>query len=153
MRKIYRVLRDLRSQEHHLLRVVDESGEDYLYPENFFAPVSLSKPVERAQYLKKFKPDFWRKPTSERVQRASFQLSDEAASLFLVTKPGRGDVKELDLLTEARIRDASLHEVNALCNDKIRSIVRDICACTDNGYGASKVMGEHVDVEMSTFVI
>ena len=48
LRKIYRVLRDLRSQEHHLLRVVDESGEDYLYPENFFAPVRLSKPVERA---------------------------------------------------------------------------------------------------------
>ncbi len=40
-RKIYRVLRDLRSEEHRLLRIVDESGEDYLYPKNFFAAVRL----------------------------------------------------------------------------------------------------------------
>jgi len=28
-------------EKHHQVRVIDESGEDYLYPEKFFAPVRL----------------------------------------------------------------------------------------------------------------
>ncbi|PYV19914.1 MAG: hypothetical protein DMG21_00345 [Acidobacteria bacterium] len=48
LRKIYSVLPDLRSEKHGLLRVVDESGEDYLYPREFFATVKVSKPVEQA---------------------------------------------------------------------------------------------------------
>ncbi len=48
LRKIYQILPDAQSEKHRLLRVVDESGEGYLYPETFFAPVRVSKPVERA---------------------------------------------------------------------------------------------------------
>jgi len=33
---------------HHLLRVIDESGEDYLYPQNFFLPIELPEAVEKA---------------------------------------------------------------------------------------------------------
>jgi hypothetical protein len=33
LRKIYKVLPDARADEHHYIRVIDESGEDYLYPE------------------------------------------------------------------------------------------------------------------------
>lgn len=40
-RKIYRVLPDDQAAAHHMLRVIDESGEDYLYPANFFASISL----------------------------------------------------------------------------------------------------------------
>lgn len=40
-RKLYQVLPDKTAEKHHQLRVVDESGEDYLYPEKFFAPVRL----------------------------------------------------------------------------------------------------------------
>ncbi len=40
-RKIYRVLPDDQASAHHMLRVIDESGEDYLYPANFFASISL----------------------------------------------------------------------------------------------------------------
>jgi len=29
------------AEKHHQIRVIDESGEDYLYPDNFFAPVRL----------------------------------------------------------------------------------------------------------------
>jgi len=36
LRKVYRVLADERASERQLLRVVDESGEDYLYPEEYF---------------------------------------------------------------------------------------------------------------------
>jgi hypothetical protein len=35
-RKVYVALRDATAEKHDLLRVIDESGEDYLYPKNFF---------------------------------------------------------------------------------------------------------------------
>lgn len=40
-RKLYEVLPDKVAEKHHQIRVIDESGEDYLYPEKFFAPVRL----------------------------------------------------------------------------------------------------------------
>jgi hypothetical protein len=40
-RKLYEVLSDKTAEKHHQIRVIDESGEDYLYPDNFFAPVRL----------------------------------------------------------------------------------------------------------------
>jgi hypothetical protein len=40
-RKLYVVLRDTAAEKHGLLRVIDESGEDYLYPRSFFRPVAL----------------------------------------------------------------------------------------------------------------
>ena len=36
LRKVYRVLADERASKLHQLRVIDESGEDYLYPEEYF---------------------------------------------------------------------------------------------------------------------
>jgi len=41
IRKIYEVLPDKAAGKHHQIRVIDESGEDYLYPEKYFAPVRL----------------------------------------------------------------------------------------------------------------
>jgi hypothetical protein len=35
--KSYRLLNDERVAKFRLLRVIDESGEDYLYPEEYFA--------------------------------------------------------------------------------------------------------------------
>src|SRR5258708_25254825 len=35
-RKIYVALRDAGAEKHGLLRIVDESGEDYLYPKTSF---------------------------------------------------------------------------------------------------------------------
>lgn len=35
IRKLYEVLTDKVAQKHHQIRIVDESGEDYLYPEKF----------------------------------------------------------------------------------------------------------------------
>lgn len=40
-RKLYEVLIDRLAESHSQLRVIDESGEDYVYPVNFFAPVRL----------------------------------------------------------------------------------------------------------------
>ena len=36
LRKVYRVLGDEQGSRRHQLRVIDESGEDYLYPEEYF---------------------------------------------------------------------------------------------------------------------
>jgi len=48
LRKIYRVLPDEKAATHNLMRVVDESGEDYLYPEKFFVPIQLPQAAEEA---------------------------------------------------------------------------------------------------------
>jgi hypothetical protein len=48
LRKIYRVLPDKKAAKHSLLRVVDESGEDYLYPDRFFIPIRLSPALKEA---------------------------------------------------------------------------------------------------------
>lgn len=45
LRKIYQVLPDADAEAHGLMRVVDESGEDYLYPVRFFLDVDLPQPV------------------------------------------------------------------------------------------------------------
>jgi len=47
-RKIYIALRDAAAEKHGLLRVVDESGEDYLYPKKSFRPINLPLAVKRA---------------------------------------------------------------------------------------------------------
>jgi hypothetical protein len=47
-RKIYQVLPDPEAAKHRQVRVIDESGEDYLYPQNFFAPIELPQPIRRA---------------------------------------------------------------------------------------------------------
>ncbi len=47
-RKIYQAVSDRTAKAHHQLRIIDESGEDYLYPASFFAPISLPTPLRRA---------------------------------------------------------------------------------------------------------
>jgi hypothetical protein len=47
-RKIYIALRDAAAEQHGLLRIVDESGEDYLYPKKSFRPINLPPAVKRA---------------------------------------------------------------------------------------------------------
>ena len=42
LRKVYPVLPDERAERDGYLRVVDASGEDYLYPESYFVFVTLS---------------------------------------------------------------------------------------------------------------
>lgn len=46
-RKIYRVLPDEIAARADQLRIIDESGEDYLYPASFFVLVDVSKAAER----------------------------------------------------------------------------------------------------------
>jgi hypothetical protein len=47
-RKIYVALRDAAAEKRGLLRIVDESGEDYLCPKAFFRAIALPQSVRRA---------------------------------------------------------------------------------------------------------
>ena len=48
VRKVYQVLPDERAEQEKYLRVIDESGEDYLYPASYFCLIELPQKVERA---------------------------------------------------------------------------------------------------------
>jgi len=46
-RKLYVALPDAKAAERGQLRIIDESGEDYLYPRDFFAAIELPQPLRR----------------------------------------------------------------------------------------------------------
>jgi hypothetical protein len=47
-RKIYIALRDADAEKRGLLRIIDESGDDYLYPKKFFRSIALPQSVRKA---------------------------------------------------------------------------------------------------------
>ena len=47
-RRIYSLLADSEAKKHKLVRVIDESGEDYLYPDSFFVAVTLPPATRQA---------------------------------------------------------------------------------------------------------
>lgn len=47
-RKVYRRLDDGRASRHGLVRVIDESGQDYLYPSRYFVSIAVPKAARRA---------------------------------------------------------------------------------------------------------
>ena len=51
LRKIYEVLKDSKADEYNHIRIVDESGEDYLYPADYFMAIELPHAVEEALTL------------------------------------------------------------------------------------------------------
>ena len=48
IRKLYQILPDESAVEDGMLRIVDESGEDYLYPAKLFLQIELPQDIERA---------------------------------------------------------------------------------------------------------
>ncbi len=48
LHKIYRVLPDEDAAVDGDIRVIDESGEDYLYPAEWFVPIDLPQAVEKS---------------------------------------------------------------------------------------------------------
>ena len=47
-RKIYVAVPDARAEKLEQIRVIDESGEDYLYPQEYFVAVALPQSVRKA---------------------------------------------------------------------------------------------------------
>jgi hypothetical protein len=50
-RKIYQILSDEKATKEGYMRIVDESGEDYLYPESYFITVKLPQKAQKALQL------------------------------------------------------------------------------------------------------
>jgi len=48
VRKVYRVIQDEDAATEGYLRVIDESGEDYLYPADYFVEIQLPQAAEHA---------------------------------------------------------------------------------------------------------
>ena len=48
LRKLYQVVPDEAAAALHQIRVIDESGEDYLYPESYFVVVQVPQSAEKA---------------------------------------------------------------------------------------------------------
>ncbi len=48
--KVYQILADESAAKDGFVRVIDESGEDYLYPEGYFVSIALPKAAERALF-------------------------------------------------------------------------------------------------------
>ena len=46
--KVYQYVEDDIAEERDFIRVVDESGEDYLFPKEFFVRIQLPREVEKA---------------------------------------------------------------------------------------------------------
>ncbi len=42
-RKLYQVIEDYSAEQMNLVKVIDESGEDYLYPSSLFLGIKLRK--------------------------------------------------------------------------------------------------------------
>ncbi len=47
-RKVYQIIPDEEAAKEGYLRILDESGEDYLYPESYFVLIELPQEAERA---------------------------------------------------------------------------------------------------------
>ena len=47
-RKLYELIPDAKAEARHCLRIVDEDGEDYVYPEKMFMAMEVSESVSRA---------------------------------------------------------------------------------------------------------
>jgi hypothetical protein len=48
VRKLYELVDDSKAEAKGLVRVIDESGEDYLYPKAYFVPIELPPKAAKA---------------------------------------------------------------------------------------------------------
>lgn len=46
VRKLYQIIPDLLAEQRNFLRVIDESGEDYVYPAAYFAAIDLPQTLQ-----------------------------------------------------------------------------------------------------------
>jgi hypothetical protein len=48
LHKIYRVIDDKEAEDEGDIRIIDESGEDYIYPSSYFVPIQVPQTVEKS---------------------------------------------------------------------------------------------------------
>lgn len=73
--KLYRALPDAEAAALDLLRIVDESGEDYLYPTRRFAPIEVGKSIVKAFRAKRIVSSKRRSSRGKAARRESATAS------------------------------------------------------------------------------
>jgi hypothetical protein len=74
VRKVYRVLHDKEAAATGHMRIVDESGEDYLYPAGYFVSVELPPKAKRVLTATQ-RAAKQRSPSNKRLQRAAARVA------------------------------------------------------------------------------
>jgi primosomal protein N' len=74
VRKVYRVVHDKDAAASGYVRVIDESGEDYLYPAAYFVFVALPQKAKRAWAATR-RPTTRRRPTTKPLQRTGARVA------------------------------------------------------------------------------
>jgi hypothetical protein len=74
IRKVYRVVHDKDAAATGYLRVIDESGEDYLYPADYFVVVELPQKAKRAWTARR-RPAMRRSSSNKPLQRTGARVA------------------------------------------------------------------------------
>jgi hypothetical protein len=74
VRKVYRVLHDRDAAATGYVRVIDESGEDYLYPADYFVFVELPQKAKRA-WAPTRRPATRRSSSNKPLQRTGARIA------------------------------------------------------------------------------
>src|ERR1700674_5112953 len=74
IRKVYRVLHDKGAVATGYVRVVDESGEDYLYPADYFVFIALPQKAKRA-WTARGSPAMRRSSSNKSLQRTGARVA------------------------------------------------------------------------------
>ena len=74
IRKVYRVLHDKDAAATGYVRVVDESGEDYLYPADYFVFIALPQKAKRA-WTSTRRPAMRRSSSNKSLQRTGARVA------------------------------------------------------------------------------
>ncbi len=74
IRKVYRVLQDRAATASGYVRVIDESGEDYLYPDDYFVFIELPQKAKRALTVARL-PASRRRSPNKALQRAGARVA------------------------------------------------------------------------------
>jgi hypothetical protein len=74
VRKVYRVLHDKDAAAAGYVRVIDESGEDYLYPADYFVFVDLPQKAKRA-WTATGSPALRRRSSNKPLQRTGARVA------------------------------------------------------------------------------
>jgi hypothetical protein len=79
--KIYKTLRDDDARSEGFLRVIDESGEDYLFPEENFVPIDLPEKAQKSfdRAVRQQRRDASTSSSSSSVKRRGLRVTDRTS--------------------------------------------------------------------------
>ena len=108
-RKIYQALPDLDAARHRQLRVIDESGEDYLSPASYFTPIELPQLVRKSvtRLRERQRPDITQSDLPQRAIASAVPVEEDLSSRSRAAHAQTGTLRVTALLTDRHLGDNS----------------------------------------------